>query len=98
LLDVVTVAKEVTVPVGPNDSRGVATGLHRDDLGGDRPDVQGGPDPRNDVFGAVCPVQEEDVDELAGAVGVAVDPAGGDPEVLVRGREHPGCSRLGQGG
>ena len=53
---------------------------------------------RNDLLGAVGAVQEEDVDQLTGAVSVAVDPAGGDPEVLVRGREHPSCSRLGQRG
>jgi hypothetical protein len=96
----VTVTKEVTVTTGPTHSggRGVATGLDSDDLRGDRAHVQGGPDPRDDVSGAVCPVQEQDVDQLPGAVSVAVDAAGGDPEVLVRGREHAGCSRLGQGG
>lgn len=43
-------------------------------------------------------MEEEDVDQLAGPVGVAVDTAGGSPEGFVGERERPGLPRPGQSG
>lgn len=74
LLTVEDVVSGVTVRAG--STRGnVAAGLDGDDVGGDRADGQRGPDAGDHVLGGMAAVQQQDVDQLAGAVGVAVDPA-----------------------
>jgi hypothetical protein len=95
-----TVSKEVTVTTGPTHAaaaawRRVSTATTSAVTA---PTCRAARIPATTSPARCGPVQEQDVDQLAGAVGVAVDAAGGDPEVLVRGREHAGCSRLGQGG
>ena len=58
LLAVVVVSKEATVTIGPTRGRGVAAGLDRDHLSGDRSDRQRRSDPGHHVGSAVGSVQE----------------------------------------
>ncbi len=90
----------MTVRTGPAAARcrGVSAGFDRDDIGADGSHPQCCGDACVDVAGVHGPVQEKDVDEFTGSVGVAIDATGGGPECLVGAGERPGLSRPGQSG
>jgi len=63
---------------------GDPTGFNGDDVGPDRPDGECGGEPVDDVRASQVAVQQQDLDELAGAVGVTVSLASRSPERVVR--------------
>ena len=99
------VSNKVTIRTGPTFAADasvtgcrVPAGFDRDDLGGHRPHPQGGRDAGDHGVGRQPAVQQQNVNELFGAIGVAVDPAGGGPERVMRGRECSLGAGIGQGG
>lgn len=71
----------------------MSAGFYSDDVGADRAHYQRRTDPCMNVSGIHRPVKEQDADEFTSPVGVAVDPAGGGPESLVRAGKRPGLPR-----
>jgi hypothetical protein len=63
-----------------------------DNVRGDRPNAQGSADAGLDVVRCHGAVQQQDVDQGAGAAGIAVRFPGRGPERVVRGRERAGLS------
>jgi len=73
-------------------------GLDRDHVGTDRADCQGGGDAADDISVGVVAVQQQDLDQGAGATAVAVGLAGRGPERRMRAGERPGGPGLDQRG
>jgi hypothetical protein len=69
---------------------------HRDHIGVQSPDGQGGGDARDDVLVPVVPVHQENLDQRAGSAAVSVGLACGGPERLVDSSERAGGAGLDQ--